>query len=261
MTKKPNVSNPNSSRRIIEIHRAANIEVDQLFSSQPSFNLSDPCLDIEFKEYNQSTQVALPQPLSLPSRYDQLLAKRHTARQYGPDKISLNELSTLLYLSAGISTTKPICMSSGDWNFTRRSYPSAGARYPIEVYVISLRVHGVERGLYHYNVRSHSMELLDRSNFLDELRAITGENWIANAQCAIALTAVFHRTINKYGDRGYRYILMEAGHLMQIVCTASQALKINVCPVGGFVDDRLTSLLGVSISDEIPVYLAILGKP
>lgn len=260
MTKKTNLSDQKSYERIYKLHHAANIEAGGLFSTQPAHCLPESWIDIEFKEYPQSPQVALPQPAFLSCGYDRLLTSRRSTRLFGSGQMSLNELSTLLNLSAGISSTKPHNSSAKDWNYTRRYYPSAGARYPIEIYVMSLDVNGLENGLYHYNVKFHYLEMLDSSNLSEELRTITGENWAAKAQCAIAFTALLHRTINKYGDRGYRYVLIEAGHLMQNICTVSQALNINVCTVGGFIDDRLTSALGIDGSDEIPVYLAILGK-
>lgn len=231
----------------------AAVDSEQL-SSEPPPN------EAGFKEYPDATTVVLPRPMHLDVELQKVLTKRHSTRDFAAGNIPITHLSTLLFLSAGITTEKPGTHSSSAWSETRRSYPSAGARYPIELYAIVLQQHEPMHGVYHYNVKSHSLELLRGGDFSRELKQITGEDWIADAQCVIALTAVFHRTTGRYDGRGNRYIWIEAGHVMQNICLVSQALNLGSCPIGSFTDSQIDALLGINGQDEGVLYLAAVGK-
>lgn len=215
-------------------------------------------LRIEFKSFPGSRKTALLRAIPLSRNFWQILSSRRSVREFSRKGISLFELSTLL-LSIGIVTAKPSAMSSGPWEETRRPYPSAGARYPIEVYPIIIESKELGSGIYHYNVKQHALELLTTGSFRDSLVRATGEQWAAEAHCALILTAIFERSQTKYSERGYRYALMEAGHLMQNICLAAEALQLGLCPCGGFVDAEINSLLGVDGTRESAIYMGFLG--
>lgn len=140
-----------------------------------------------------------------------------------------------------------------------RVYPSAGARYPLEIYLVVNRVKSLEKGLYHYNVKEHSLELLRKDNFDKFMAEITGQDLVAKAGVVIFISAILDRTRVKYGDRGYRFVLLDAGHLAQNVYLVSEALKLQCCSIGGFIDDELNKLLDLEGTSEKVIYLIALG--
>ena len=164
-----------------------------------------------------------------------------------------------MYYSAGILADCSDATLSGAGYASRRAYPSAGARYPIEVYVIWNTHSETKPGAYHYNVKSHCLELVKECDPSTNLQKMTGEDWVRDAQFAVALTCVFSRVLGKYGERAYRYIMLEAGHVMQNFCLVSQSMDYAICPIGGFIDDMLECLLGVDGANEAALYLATIG--
>lgn len=139
-------------------------------------------------------------------------------------------------------------------------YPSAGARYPLEVYPIVLNCAGIKPGAYHYSVRGHVLEqLMVAPTIARQMAVATGDRRIANAGCVMVLTSVYGRTVEKYGARGFRYILLEAGHLAQNLALVGAALGLGCIPVGGFGDNTIVALLDVDPKAEDPVYLFAVG--
>jgi SagB-type dehydrogenase family enzyme len=121
-------------------------------------------------------------------------------------------------------------------------------------------VEGMADGLHHYNVREHSLELLkDKAQAADLHSALLTEPFIHNANLVFYLAAVFKRTQKKYGPRGYRYILLEAGHVAQNICLLATEQGLGSLCMGGFLDAKLNRLLGLSGSQEAVVYSVAVG--
>ena len=162
----------------------------------------------------------------------------------------------MLYYSAG---TKP--EYHGPAKKIRRFYPSGGARYPLEVYLLIQRVDGVEPGIYHYNVKDHRLELLTKEKKeIEKLKEGLFYPWSRDAAVAFFVTAVWERNFMKYKDRGYRIVLMEAGHLGQNLALTAAALGIGCCNSVGFHNQRINEVLDIENEDESSLYLALLGK-
>jgi len=144
---------------------------------------------------------------------------------------------------------------------SRRAYPSAGARYPLEVYPIILNCDGIKKGLYHYSVKENYLELLLEENLSKLLIKTTGgEKWIESTAVVFIITGVLDRTRIKYGERGYRYSLIEAGHLGQNICLLATEVGLGSCPIGGFIDYEVNKLLDISLQKEVALYLIAVGK-
>jgi SagB-type dehydrogenase family enzyme len=143
----------------------------------------------------------------------------------------------------------------------RRPVPSGGALYPREVYVIPLAVTALEPALYHF----HPFESrLSRLRHLDgaSLRSALVDATVLDVTAALlVITSVFWRSRCKYGLRGYRFALLEAGHLAQNVVLAAAGLDLPALPVGGFYDRRLDELVGADGLDEASLYAVALGGP
>ncbi|WXB15894.1 SagB/ThcOx family dehydrogenase [Pendulispora albinea] len=178
---------------------------------------------------------------------------RHSSREPTPDPLRLRELAFLLGWSLGLRPTEEPAREG-----SRRYFPSAGARFPLECYVLALRCESLMPGVYHYESKRHALSCLAECDSSARARAIYGHEWIAESRAIVVFTAMMNRTTMKYGDRGYRFSLLEAGHAMQNICLLAAALNVRVTPVGGFADQQMTRLLDVADLDELPIYSAVL---
>lgn len=210
---------------------------------------------VYFKGYARLPEVKLPKPhLSNAVSLKNSLLQRKSERNFSIKPVSLNELSTLLFYSAGLNNNSP------EEQFTNRFYPSGGARYPLEVYILSLNTE-LPLGLYHYYVRSHSLELLlpiKSINCMDYF--ISSQKWISSAAAIVFITAVFKRSTVKYGNRGYRLILQESGHLAQNLYLVSSGIDLACCATAGFIDDKVADLLDIDGLHESVVHALAIGN-
>ena len=208
---------------------------------------------IYYKGYSRFEEILLPKPLvSGNISLKTSLFERSSRREFSKLPITLSELSTLLYYSAGEKKDKKHVLPRS------RFYPSPGARYPLEVYLIS-RKSELPRGVYHYYIKNHSLErLLSFKKF--EFRKYFNQSWIEKSGIIILITAVFKRNAIKYGDRGYRHVLVESGHMAQNFYLLSSALNLYCCGIGGYVDDELNKLIDVDGVEESVVYVLAIGS-
>lgn len=170
----------------------------------------------------------------------ELLRRRRSSRRFQAHVMTRAELATLL-LGAG-AVVGQWAMAPG-LAVARRSTPSAGGLYPLEPYVVVERTENVADGLYRYNTGSHSLQLVRSGSLLNDLGgALMDQYYFAGANAVVVFTAIFGRTLTKYGPRGYRYILLEAGHAAQNVCllAAEQGLG-SICI--GVWDGRTSRVL------------------
>jgi SagB-type dehydrogenase family enzyme len=199
-----------------------------------------------------------------------LLQNRRTRRKFQDGELSETLLATLLLRGAGLNgelryddgTPLPL-----------RTYPSGGALYPLEIYPILLRwaeppptkdlpTQDFPQGLYHLDIYDSALSLLSEGDYRTKLKeAFIGDKMMDNAVAVLVITALFPRNKFKYGERGYRFALMEAGHLAQNLILTGQALGLSVVPMGGFLDRRLENLLEVDGVEESVIYPMIIGFP
>ena len=147
----------------------------------------------------------------------------------------------------------------GVGTFLRRSVPSAGGLFPLELFVFLQRVEGLSDGLYHYDVRGHSLEPLRGDPIADLAPFLYPYPFVRDANLVFAVAAVFGRNQKKYGPRGYRYTLLEAGHVAQNICLRAVELGLGTLCMGGFEDSRLNRMLGLEPSKEGAVYAVAAG--
>lgn len=183
----------------------------------------------------------------------QALARRRSRRDYVREPISLETLARLLWAAQGVTARV-----SG---YCLRTAPSAGALYPIETYLVAHRVQGLEPGLYHLDIQGPALELLCRGELEAAIyRAALNQEMCANAPVVLVWTAVVARGKWKYGERAYRYLYLDAGHICQNLYLAAEALGLGCCGIGAFLDDEVNELLGVDGESETAVYLAVVGR-
>lgn len=182
------------------------------------------------------------------------IARRKSGRAFAPVPITKEELSTLLLYSCGEII--------GGESSTKRAQPSAGERYPVEAYVLVFRPQDdLPTGIYHYNVREHTLECICVREFTkSDIEKLFVYPWAQDAATVLILTGVFSRTKEKYGQRGYRYALLEAGHIGQNVYLVSGALGLQCCGMGGSYDTAIEELLDIDGEHESVLYTLAVGK-
>lgn len=190
---------------------------------------------------------------------EEALLLRRSIREYTGDPVKLEHLALILWAAYGIT----------DPRTGFRTSPSAGATYPLEVYVVVgekgvLVENGVflKPGVYKYHVHKHTLILLKEGDYRRELYdAALQQPWIRSAPVNIVICAVFERTTRVYGERGkVRYVPMEVGHLGQNVYLMATALGYGTVVVGAFFDDQVREVVSV-MPDEVPMYIIPLGVP
>lgn len=206
-----------------------------------------------YKAYPGAPVVDLPAPQldgGLPAAT--AIAQRRSTRDYLPAPMSPAELSRLLFLTAGIT--------AGKHGNARRSAPSSGALYPIEVYAVVHNIDSVERGVYHYAYREHALELVRAGDFRQHVvdHGIAQE-FLGECGVVLYLTMIMQRMRPKYQDRSYRYGLLEAGHLGENAYLAATSMGLGACGVGAFMDDAMNEMLGVDGVEEAAVYMLAAG--
>jgi SagB-type dehydrogenase family enzyme len=206
------------------------------------------------KSYSQAKKISLVHDLDLLARdYGELLRERRSHRRYSEDLLTDRELAVLLWAAQGVTARAGSALL--------RTAPSAGALYPLETYVALEKVDDLERGLYHFDVGRFQLEWLSAAPLGQEIaHAALEQNFLAEAAAIFLWSAVFRRNMSKYGHRGLRYILLDAGHLCQNLLLAAEAMGLGACPVAAFYDDELNDLLGLDGEEESILYLAAVGR-
>ncbi|MEO0070296.1 MAG: SagB/ThcOx family dehydrogenase [candidate division WOR-3 bacterium] len=191
--------------------------------------------------------VILPKPDTIGRvTVEHALLRRRSVRSYSGEPLTLNEVGQLLWAAQG-KTGKTY----------GRTAPSAGATYPMEVFLVAGRVQGLDSGVYHYDVERHALQLVKTGDVRSELAgAALGQTCIKNAPASIVLTCEYKRTTTRYGERGMRYVHMEAGHIGQNVSLECVALDLGTVMVGAFDDSAVMRVLGVKYE---PLYIMPVG--
>jgi SagB-type dehydrogenase family enzyme len=211
------------------------------------------------KRYPHVESVELPAPAPATATLAESVSRRRSHLRFAGGSVSLAALSTLLQTGYGV--TGRIGLDSGhDQCF--RTAPSAGALYPLEVYVESFAIDGLQPGLYHYDPLAHGLERVLEGDRRDALAAtLPMPEPVQTCAAAFVITAMMWRSRFKYGLRGYRFALLEAGHVAQNLLLAAQALGLGSVPVGGFFDRELATLLSLDAVNEAPLYVIPVGRP
>jgi SagB-type dehydrogenase family enzyme len=194
--------------------------------------------------------IKLPEPaLTGQLSVEAALKARKSNRSFGEGGLRLVEVSQLLWAAQGITRQNG-----------RRTAPSAGALYPMEVYLVAGSVQGLEPGVYRYRPQDHSLLELSPGDKRTELADVAlGQGCIENGAVNLVLSGVVARTASKYGDRALRYLLIEAGHVGQNIYLQATALELGTVMVGAFDDEGVQQLLQLA-AGEIPIAIMPVGR-
>ncbi len=188
-------------------------------------------------------EASLGHPLEL------LLARRRSVRDFAPGALSLVQASCLLWAAQGISDARGL-----------RTAPSAGALYPLGLYLVAGDIAGIEPAIYRYLPRENAVERIQPGDRRAALAAAAmNQSWLADAALTLAFSACYARTTKKYDKRGIQYVHMEAGHAAQNALLTAVALNLGAAVVGAFDDRRVAAVLGLP-REETPLYLVPVGR-
>lgn len=180
---------------------------------------------------------------------EESLAHRRSVREFIPGALTLAEISRLVWAAQGVTEA------------ARRTAPSAGATYPLEVYLVVGDVENLSAGVYRYRPGRHRLEVMtDGEDIRTHLAAAANDQeWVHRAAMVVVIAAVFERTTARYGKRGERYVHMEAGHAAQNLLLQAAVMRLGATPVGAFDDTWVSRLLHLP-AGETPLYLIPVGR-
>jgi SagB-type dehydrogenase family enzyme len=201
--------------------------------------------------------IELPEP-AVAAPYKDLFTvinARRTHRQYSEDPLSLAELAYLLWCTQGVQdvTSRPA---------TLRPVPSASARHAFETLVLINRVTDLEPGLYRYAALEHGLVRIDAPEDLAEKLAVASgdQQHVIDSAVTFIWVAIPYRMTWRAGDRGYRYLYIDAGHVCQNLYLSAESLDCGVCAIAGFDDDAVNDLLTLDGASEFAIYIGTVGR-
>jgi SagB-type dehydrogenase family enzyme len=203
---------------------------------------------------NNSTpkiEITLPDPVfKSNTSVEEALLKRRSVRRYKDDPLEIKEISQLLWAAQGITS------ESGG----ARTAPSAGALYPLELYLVGGNINNLSPGIYLYHPLGHTLSLVAAGDMRESLTSAAHLQGSVNRSAAvIVIAAVYRRTTRKYGARGIRYVQLEAGHAAQNICLQAVSLQIGTVTIGSFTDSLVKKICNLP-EDQEPLYLMPIGK-
>lgn len=202
--------------------------------------------------------IALPAPGEIevePTDLRSAIEDRRSLRAYSGEPLTLEELSWLLWATQGVREVSPRPS-------TLRTVPSAGARHPFETYLLVNGVEGLRPGLYRFLALEHKLVEADLGEAVadDVTEACYRQGMVKKSAVAFIWTAVSYRNTWRYGERGYRYMHLDAGHVCQNLYLAAEAVGCGACAVGAFFDEKINGILGVDGEEQFVIYVATVGK-
>jgi SagB-type dehydrogenase family enzyme len=204
------------------------------------------------------TTIQLPAPTPLDRPLGEVIDGRRSQRAFAREPIAIDVLSALL--NAGYGVTGALEWQDDRRPLPLRAVPSGGALYPLDLYAAALRVGDLEPGLYHFDPLARDLEIVRVGLAAEALADLsTYPDVVYSCAVLLVVAAIFGRTRFKYGLRGYRFALLEAGHVAQNVLLATTALGLAAVPLGAFYDRRTDALLGLDGVNESAVYMIAVG--
>ena len=230
--------------------------IDQIEGTPQQNNEPTPPFELPFD--SDSPNIPLPSPDSLSlstSDLRELISQRRTLRTYSREPLSLQELSFLLWATQGIQKT-----AAGERSF--RTVPSAGARHAFETRILCNMVEGLDPGVFRYVPSQHSLVSLAFEGARAETLIDGFRNIILPTTSAVTFMwiCIPERMTWKFGERGYRYLLMDAGHICQNLYLAAESIECGACAIGVFDDEEVNTSLGLDGTSQFLAYAASVGK-
>ena len=228
---------------------------EHLTPSDQSQGVAAPELEIPYT--GSGPVIHLPKPVQQKQGtvlLENTLTGRRSIRRFSHAPLSIEELSWLLWCTQGVQQIIPPS--------TIRTVPSAGARHPLDTYVLINRVKGLTAGLYRYVALEHAVAQVRIDAKIATLlqEACLGQDMVVTAAVSFFWLADVYRSAWRYSERAWRYVFLDAGHVCQNLYLAAAPLECGVCAIAAFEDAKLNSLLGADGENQFAVYAAVVGK-
>lgn len=194
---------------------------------------------IELPVPNESSDISV----------EEALLQRRSIRQYSQEPLKLQEVSQLLWSAQGVTNERGY-----------RTAPSAGATFPLQLYIVAGNVEGLDKGVYLYDPDSHSLGQVEKQDVQPELHsAALRQSPVLNAPILLVFTAIYDRTTGHYGERGIRYVHNEVGHAAQNVHLQVISMEMGTVVIGAFRDNAVKEIMNLPENEE-PLYIMPVGK-
>jgi len=275
--KLPSITNPQNSGQLEKIPLGLLFSPSEIYHENSKLHASDIPLYSWISFINSSVTIrkTISRPIThmrgrpivslsrkhspTSSPFEEIIKRRRSIREFSGKSISLEKLSKILFLGDAV-VTRWNTSDAATWSL--RTSPSPGGLYPLDIYCISLRVSNLEKGLYFYNPSDHQLETICKADMTGPLIDAVSEleNALRRSCVCIILGAIMPRVKFKYGERGYRFALLEAGHIAQNLLLTAEAEELGAFPVGGFEDDKINRLIHFDGLNDIALYLIVIGS-
>jgi SagB-type dehydrogenase family enzyme len=227
-----------------------------LAQSDQMKGLQQPPLELEYDK--TKTVIDLPEPQEIKVKSISLreaIENRRSIRRYSKKSLTMEELSYLLWCTQGVKE-----VAQGQATF--RTVPSAGARHAFETYILVNNVEGLQSGIYRFLAIEHKLIEMDTDlNIADQMvEACFGQTFVKTSAVTFIWTAVAYRMKWRYGERGYRYMHLDAGHVCQNLYLSAESIDSGVCAIAAFSDDDMNRLLNLDGENQFVIYIATVGK-
>jgi SagB-type dehydrogenase family enzyme len=200
-------------------------------------------LAMSFTATAMENEQRIPLPTAGPDQemsVGEALEQRRSIREFSRDGLILEDVSQLLWAAQGITGRRGF-----------RTAPSAGALYPLELYIVTGDVAGLAPGVYRYRPKKHDLVLVATGDLRKPLAsAALGQTWVRRAPMVLVIAGVYERTMTKYGQRGRRYVHMEVGHAAQNIYLQATANGLGTVMVGAFHDKEVQEVLSLPVDHE-----------
>ncbi|HIK03178.1 MAG TPA: SagB/ThcOx family dehydrogenase [Trichormus sp. M33_DOE_039] len=223
-------------------------------NSPPPEAYAQPVPASEMRYMPDAPVVELP-PAPRDNHLASLLSRRCSVRAFKNTEISQIVLAQLLDAACGINGVRQV----EGYTYEGRNSPSAGGLYPIEMFVSIQAVTGLSAGLYHYEPRGHGLHWVNETVPSEFIAPLLQQDYITHANALFILTGVFMRSLYKYGTRGYRFVLFEAGHQAENICLMAVELGLGSLCLGGFQDTSVNQILGIDGQRHAALYCVAVG--
>jgi SagB-type dehydrogenase family enzyme len=207
-----------------------------------------------YKTYPNNKKIKLEKPtINSELTLDEVLKNRKSIRNFSNKPLSKQQLSYLLWASTGIQRK--------EYGYEFRTAPSAGALYPIETYLVINNVEDIPTGVYHYSIKDHELEEIKVGDFrVQTAEAALGQDMCVTASIVFIWTAIFDRSKWKYGQRAYRYIYLDAGHIGENLALAAAYIDLGSCQIGALFDGEVNKIIDVDGIKESTIYMSVVGN-
>ncbi|NMC32820.1 MAG: SagB/ThcOx family dehydrogenase [Veillonellaceae bacterium] len=228
---------------------------EQLTPSDQSQGLPPPELESPYTGPGPVIHLTKPDHLKPPSvLLENTITGRRSIRRFSPAPLTLEEMAWLLWCTQGVQQVLPLA--------TIRTVPSAGARHPLDTYVLINHVKGLNNGLYRYIALEHAVAplRLDARISQQVQEACLGQDMVSRAALGFFWVADVYRSAWRYSERAWRYVFLDAGHVCQNLYLGAAPLECGVCAIAAFDDEKLNSALEIDGENRFAVYAAVVGK-